>query len=158
MPDAATATLRLIVSDDRGAPSPFRVEWRQPDAWIQRFWSDDGTAELTARPGPISVLVRRGINYDAVATELDLPAGQVAMHKVALRRRFDPKAMGWYGGENHLHVLHGANDPPRTIADGGRMAAADGLDYVQLAYAWDRSFEWLPTEELERQCRAATSP
>jgi hypothetical protein len=53
--------------------------------------------------------------------------------------------------------MHGRGDPPRTIADGAAIAAGDGLDYLQLAWGWDSSFQWLPADELRRQCEAAST-
>lgn len=150
--------LKLIVHDDRGEPSPFRAEWRGSGGKLRRLWSDTGQAELEAEPGRVCALVRRGVHCDAVALDLDLPADQVTTRRVVLRRRFDPQALGWYGGENHMHVLHSPEDPPRSIADGARMAAADGLQYVQLCYGWDQSFAWLPADELDRQCHDASRP
>jgi hypothetical protein len=152
------ARIDLKVHDDSGEPSPFRADVWMSDGRVERIWSGDGRAQAEVPAGATTVVVRRGISYDAVELSLDLRAGDAASREVTLRQRFSPREMGWYGGENHMHVLHGKNDPARTIADGGRMAAADGLEYLQLAYGWNKNFDWLPAAELERQCAEATRP
>lgn len=153
-----TARLEFTVKDEKGEAVPFRAEWgRSDEAPGGRVWSDTGAATVEVPADCTWVLVRRGIHYDAVKLDIDLRAGDSRSLDLTLRKRFDPRALGWYGGENHMHVLHGRNDPPASIAEGGRKAAADGLDYIQLAAAWDPSFEWLSTEELNRQCREAST-
>jgi hypothetical protein len=156
-------SLKLTVRDDSGKPCPFRADWylatENGPLWhrIKRVWNDKGTTELDIPPGKVKLTVQRGIFYDAVALDLDVPTG-VTTREVVLRRRLDAKKLGWHGGESHMHVLHGKEDSPRKISDGGYMAAGDGLDYLQLAWGWDQSFDWLPAEELNRQCREASTP
>ncbi len=38
-----------------------------------------------------------------------------------------------------------------------RIAAGDGLDYIQLADAWEPTFKWLSAEELNKMAREATT-
>ncbi|MEX0777009.1 MAG: CehA/McbA family metallohydrolase [Phycisphaeraceae bacterium] len=157
MSERKVARLQLEVKDHAGRPSPFRAELIRAGKVIQRRWSDSGSCVIDTDAGSASVLVRRGLDHDAVAADLNLDTG-TTVHTVTLRRRFDAAALGWYAGEAHMHVLHGKNDPPSSIADGGRMAAADGLDYLLLAYYWDDTFGWLPEAELDRRCRQASRP
>jgi len=156
--------LKLIVRDQNGTLTPFRADWHLTASGnapfherVHQVWNDTGTAEIDVPAGRISFRIQRGFLYDAVELDVQVPSGGALTREIVLNRRLDAKSLGWYGGESHLHVLHGKNDPPRTIADGGRMAAADGLDFLQLGYAWDASFAWLPAEELNRQCREASS-
>lgn len=161
-PTENATRLTLIVRDDTGRPCPFRADWFSLaesgplQRRIRRVWNDIGVAVLDVKAGRISLTVQRGIFHDAVDLEVDVPP-EGATRDIVLRRRLDAKKLGWYGGENHMHVLHGKEDSPRAIADGGTMAAADGLDYLQLAWGWDKSFDWLPAEELNRQCREAST-
>jgi hypothetical protein len=104
------------------------------------------------------MLIRHGIQFDAVALNISLAANQQATREVTLRRRFNLRDMGWFGGENHMHVMHGTKDPPATFKDGARLAAGDGLDYIQLAYFWDATLGWTPTDLLNRRSREATTP
>lgn len=151
------AVLELVIADETGAALPFRAElWR--GTWdFKRYFSDNGRLAIDTAPGPATLLVRHGIDYDAVEMAIDIPRGALTRH-VTLRRRFDARAMGWWGGENHMHVLHGRKDPPATFADGARIAAADGLDCIQLAYAWEPAFAWLPADQLDRMAREASTP
>jgi hypothetical protein len=153
----AYARIKLNVIDDRGGPSPFRAAVYRPNGTLKPTWSDTGSAQIETSPGDTTIVVRRGINYDAVELTLNLRDDETLSRDVVLRRRFSPRDMGWHGGENHMHVLHGKNDPPRGIADGGPMAAADGLEYLQLAYGWENTFSWVPADELNRQCSAASN-
>ena len=152
--------LILDVTDDSGAAIPFRADIHRANAATERAWSDSGRAALSLKPGAVKLVVRRGINYDAAAAELDIPSsrdGGVVRKSFTLKRRFVPRELGWYGGENHTHVLHDSSNAPRTFADGARMAAADGLDYIQLAYGWEPTFAWVPSVELDAQAQAASS-
>lgn len=151
-----SAQLRLDVMDDAGRPSPFRAELIRDGRVVERIWSNTGQGVIDTQPGPASVLVRRGIDHDAVSVDLDLPAGTTD-RPVRLRRRLDVRSMGWHCGEAHMHVQHSKTDPPRTFRDGARMAAGDGLDYVLLAPAWDETFKWLEVQELERRCLDAST-
>lgn len=153
---AQAAVVDLSVTDETGSPLAFRAEIWRDTGRVERFWSDDGTLRLTTTPGPAVLLVRHGIDFDAVEMPVDIPAGTLS-RKITLRRRFDARAMGWWSGENHMHVLHGRKDPPATFTDGARIAAADGLDYIQLADAWEPTFSWLSAEQLNRMSAAATT-
>jgi hypothetical protein len=153
----AQSTLDLHVADETGAAIPFRAEWQCGSGPWQRLWSDSGACRIDAPAGPVSLLVRRGIDHDAAMLELVLNEGEAATREVVLRRRFDAKASGWWGGENHMHVLHDRSNPPATFHDGARLAAGDGLDYIQLAWAWDSEFGWPSAEELNRRAREATT-
>ena len=158
MPDAATATLNLTVKDaDGGGALAFRAELWRGDKCLGRTWSDDGSAAISAPAGAVTLVVRHGMAYDAVEMDLDLAKGDVT-RQVALKRRFDGRALGWYCGENHMHVFHGRGDKPATFRDGARQAAGDGLDYIQLGYAWEPTFAWLPAEELNRRAAEVSSP
>lgn len=156
MPITNQAALLLFVRDAEGQPLAFRAElWRSGEN-AGRFWSADGSIEIRTASGPVTLLVRHGVDYDAVEMVLDLPEGPT-QREVTLPRRFDARSLGWYSGENHMHVLHGRHDQPATFADGARMAAGDGLDYIQLGYAWDPTFAWLTAEELDLRSREVSS-
>ena len=150
------ARVNLVVTDGDGSQSPFRADVWNSKGQLSRHWSDTGAAQLDVLPGDTCILVRRGIAYDAVELKLSLRASEQITCEAVLKERFSPRKLGWYGGESHMHVLHGRKDPPATIADGGRMARADGLEYLQLAWGWDRSFDWIPAAELNRQSAAAS--
>lgn len=154
-----TARLVLDIRDEEGRPLPCRVDWWEQATGfpVYRVWSGTGEVDFEVPAAALSLLVRRGFDYDAVALDLDLSGRWEEVREVILRRRFDARALGWHGGENHLHVLHAPQDETRTIADAGPMAEAEGLDYIQLAHGWDPSFAWLPVEELEQQCRTAST-
>jgi len=159
MTEKKTVTLKLRVKDEAGKPLPFRGELWSGDRRVDSVWSSDGAGELRAPEGRSTLLVRHGFDYDAV--EMDLNLGLEAKEvtkEVTLRRRFDLREIGWVGGENHMHGQHGKKDPPRTFKDGARLAAADGLDYLQIAYAWEPTFSWVPSEELEKWSREASTP
>ena len=153
------AAVKLRVKDEAGKPLPFRGELWSGQRRLDSIWSSDGTGEVRAPEGESMLLVRHGFDYDAVEVPLDLGLEPKEVTKdVTLHRRFDLRALGWFGGENHMHGQHGKKDPPRTFKDGARMAAADGVDYLQIAYAWEPTFSWVPSEELEKWSREASTP
>jgi hypothetical protein len=147
----------LEVTDEAGAALPFRVDILRSAAETERIWSDSGHAALSLKPGAVKLNITRGINYDAAILQFDIPATGAVRKSVALKRRFIPRELGWYGGENHMHVLHDSSNAPRTFGDGARMAAADGLDYLQLAFGWEPTFSWVPAAKLDAQSRDATN-
>lgn len=147
--------VRLTVRDGRGDPSPFRVDVRVAGTRTRHAWSIDGCAELDAPPGA-TLRVSRGFDHDAV----DLTVGPDDQRlEAVLVRRFDARKWGWYGGDNHVHVVHDpSSDPSLDIAYGARLARAEGLDTIQLAYEWEPTGAWPDAAELDDRCRRAALP
>jgi hypothetical protein len=148
--------VHLRVRDERANPSPFRADILVPGARSRAVWSVDGCAELEAPPGA-TLRVSRGFDHDAVELAVG-PASDQRLEAV-LVRRFDARKWGWYGGDNHVHVVHDpSSDPSLDIAYGARLAQSEGLDYIQLAYQWEPTGAWPDAAELDLRCREASRP
>ena len=95
MAGTTDARIDLRVTDDSGQPLPFRAEWGAPGAPpAGRAWSDNGSASISLPAGPAYLLVRRGIDHDAVRLDLDLRPGVSESRQIVLKRRFDLRALG----------------------------------------------------------------
>ncbi len=147
--------IKLTVRDDKEKPVPFRAELWQGANKIRTTWSDSGSGTLTAKPGKYILQVRHGINYDAVAEEIEL-AGDTA-RQIKLKQRFDVRADGWYASENHMHGQHGSSDRPFTFKQSVEKASADGIDFLQIAQQWDPKRVFVPSKELDQWSKEASN-
>ncbi len=147
----------LTVTDDSGKPIAFRAElWGANEPAVAATWAGGGKGQLVAPAGKYALVVRRGFDYDAVDLPIELK-GDVAK-SVVLKKRFDAQAMGWYCGESHIHGQHGKEDPPFTFEEAATKCEGDGLDFLQVAFAWEKTFSWIPSKELEAWSKRASKP
>lgn len=151
------ATLHLTVTGAKGRPLAFRAEVFRGSERVAAIWNDTGSQQFAVTPDADALIVRHGFDYDAVELRLGLSPGETRERKVSLRRRFDAKALGWYCGESHMHGMHSKSDTPASFADGARLAAADGLDYLQIGFAWEPSFSWPTGEHLNAWAAEAST-
>lgn len=134
------ATLRLN--------SPAGARWSVTDAsggaWfaegVPRKWdaadrpffhADPGTTELTVPAGALHVEAARGLEFERLATDLDLAADEVGDVTYDPARRFDPVAAGWYGADLHVHLNY-SGDHVLHPADARRMQVGEGLHLMVL--------------------------
>ncbi len=140
-----TVTIRAadgkIVADH---PS-FRGGIRSPGEFIERL-----------APGRVAVTVGRGFDYGAQQRDIDLHDGETRELEFRLRRRTPLRALGWYAGDNHDHMIHGE----RTIEVGfdyvALAARAEGLDYLSVTNHWNSPD--VSPEAMDRACARAGSP
>jgi len=143
--DAAreTAAIRVEVRDTReqGPLLPVRVivtasDESHPDGSGRGVYADgrffaDGRFDLVAPPGKTRIVFSSGPNYIPLEISLDARAGH--QHRVAARlvQWFSPEALGWYAGDNHVHVKHDAEHKTRTSrAYTILQGRANGLTYL----------------------------
>ncbi len=110
-----------------------------------------GTFEKAVPPGRTTVTVSRGFDYTPVVQEIEAHAGERRTLEFRLRRRSPLRRLGWYCGDNHVHMIHGERTIVVNFDDVALAARAGGLDYVSLAQHWNVA-EPTP-ENLERECR-----
>src|SRR4051794_5239738 len=80
-----------------------------------------GVFEKPVAPGRVTIAVSRGFDYGAQERELELRDGETRDLEFRLKRRTPLRALGWFTGDNHDHMIHGE----RTIEV--------SLDYMALA-------------------------
>lgn len=143
--------LRFEVSNDRGEPLPCRIHLAdaagQPvlapplPAWKDHFVCD-GRADVPARPGKFHYEIERGPEYESLAGDVEVQAGKSQTVAVTLKRIADLKALGWYGGDLHVH---------RKPEDVPLLMQAEDLHMAQVITWWNATNPWkddVPSDPL----------
>lgn len=144
---AATGKLVVRVTDaDTGKPVPARLSLRASDGtypgdrialaagqWPHIdahgvFIDGEGTFELPA--GMTSITAGRGPAYVPAARQVDVVAGKTTDIALKLKRMVDLRALGWVGGDAHVHMIHGEMQRDTSYADVAGTCRAQGLDWV----------------------------
>ena len=137
------ATIMVEVSDaaDSRRALPLRVivtasDGSHPDGSGRGIYSDgrffaDGRFEVSAPAGKTRILLSSGPNY--VPLEISFAAERGREHRVSARlaQWFSPEALGWYGGDNHVHVKHDSEQKTRTSREYTILQGrANGITYL----------------------------
>ena len=104
------ARVSVVASDGRGYSPPDAFHRVLTPTETHHFRTA-GAFELEIPAGPATVEVRRGLEHvPATATVNVAPAdaapGEAAPMRFELVRLVDAAAMGWHGGDTHVHDLH----------------------------------------------------
>src|SRR5690606_32398245 len=101
---------------DRQQALPLRVivtasDGSYPDGSGRGIYSDgrffaDGRFEVSAPPGKTRIVLSSGPNYIPLEISLNAEAGREHRISARLAQWFSPEALGWYAGDNHVHVKH----------------------------------------------------
>lgn len=95
-----------------------------------------GDLNLTLPTGAYEIRVFRGPEFHADVTHANLSQGSdVQTFHSAITRWTDPRANGWYSGENHIHANYGYGqwyNTPRAMLD---MCEAEDLHVANLVVA-----------------------
>lgn len=143
------AVLRGEIMSETGHPLSARItlwdeEGRPLHATYPRwpgFWAN-GTFAMDLQPGKWRGTVRCGPEFEPAMFELGLESGQEVTVTVRLHRWMDLPKLGWYGGDSHIHVVHGENQIKGVDIDyAGRVCKGEGLSYANVCYLWDRRTE-----------------
>src|SRR6185295_19896203 len=115
-----------------------------------------GTFTKHLPPGRTSLRITRGFETAAFSTNLDLAANREIHLTVKLQRSVDLRQRGWYGGDSHVHMLHGERTIPVNFDFVKLTAQAEDLQWLSLAQAWSLNN---PTPEaLEKQLTSRSTP
>ena len=79
------------------------------------------------RPGRCTSSPPAGCEFERLELDVDPAPGAVVEIEYRPRRRFDPAADGWYGGDLHVHLNYSGDhvlDPGRRRPDAARRGAA----------------------------------
>ncbi len=139
-----TVTIRAsqgkIVTDNRSFKQGFR---------------SDGQFEKAVPAGEVTITVSRGFDYIAVKRKVRLREGERAELAFELHRRANLRRLGWYCGDNHVHMIHGERAIIVDFPYVARAARAAGLDYMSLAQDWNLAS---PTPaRLEQACKEVST-
>jgi hypothetical protein len=99
------ARVSVVAGDGRGY-SPRGSFHRVASPTETHYFRTTGDFEVEVPAGPVTVSVRRGVEYRPVTTIVEVPPGGRADASLELGRLVDAPARGWYGGDTHVHDLH----------------------------------------------------
>ncbi len=168
-----TGRVRLLVSDAAGNPIPARlsvlgIDSSVPDSRLDGNGFDplppgvvqmedtaDGTFDLRLEPGPVDLVVSRGIEWSLHRQEVELEPGADLELEVTLHHVVD--TTGFLSGDFHVHAAPG---PDSTLTYARRVTnmAAEGVDVI---VSTDHAFitDYLPTiGELGLQSEVTSLP
>jgi hypothetical protein len=106
-------------------------------------------------PGPTSLRITRGFETRAFSTNFDLASNQEKTLNVRLERLVDLRQRGWYGGDSHVHMLHGEKTVPVDFDFVKLTAQAEDLQWLSLAQAW--TLEKPTPEALDKELRSRST-
>jgi len=102
---------------------------------LPRFWTA-GELKQTLPEGEVEVVVSRPFDFLPFKTKLLIRAGETTRVEAALERLVDIHGKGWFGGDVHVHVVHGEMQFNVDMARVIPIARAEGEDWVSFAQAW----------------------
>ena len=95
------------------------------------FHTDGGGIDLRIPAGPLHVLAAHGLEFERLELDVHPAPGATVEVDYRPRRRFDPAAAGWYGGDLHVHLNY-SGDHVLAPEDAVRMQRGEGLHLMQL--------------------------
>jgi len=171
----AEGTLIVRVTDKAsGAPLAARVSLKASDGnW--RWGKDAAGADLTyggpprvwttgelslALPeGAVELVVSRPFHHKPASATATVVAGKTTTLDVALERAVDIHARGWYGGDVHVHIVHGEKEFKLDLNTVAPIARAEGQDWCSFGQAWTSLNDAQPTAaELAVLAQKNTTP
>jgi len=107
----------------------------------QQAFFTDGKFSVRVPAGEIEVHVQHGFEYLPAKRAVSVGEGEQRQLRIELKPLVKMKALGWYGGEHHLHPWgHGKQkydrffrDPKRSVQLAALIFKAEGLDYAFMA-------------------------
>jgi hypothetical protein len=124
-----------------------------------RFYSA-GEFRKTVSPGQTTITVSRGFDYLGQQRNLELKPGERLQLVFRLRRQAHLRRLGWYCGDNHVHMFHGPGTPPPGVDFPyvALVARAAGLDYLSIAQNWNLPPSAITPTHLSELCKSASTP
>jgi len=106
--DASPAAVRMNVLDENGHPIiPEFGAVRSEGQHGRVFFYSDGTVELTAPVGPLTVSAVQGFETPEVVQKAAIRPNATTTVTLDLERVWDASANGWYSSDNHFHLNYG---------------------------------------------------
>lgn len=114
-----------------------------------------GTFTKRLSPGRVTVTVSRGFDYGARQQEIELRDGETRDVEFQIERRTPLRALGWYAGDNHDHMIHGERSIEVSFDYVALAGRAEGLDYLAVTNHWNSPD--VSPEAMDRACARASS-
>lgn len=118
------ARVYLTASDKKGY-TPLGEFHRMVAVTNEHYFHTTGTFEVEVPAGAATVEVMKGFEYRPQTRQVNIAPGQTLTLEFTLERLADLPALGWYSGDNHMHMNYGGlfEATPRTL-----MLEADSED------------------------------
>lgn len=121
---------------------------------LPRLWAN-GSIRVALPVGATEVVVSRPFHHRPVRTSTTISAGQITEITAALEPVVDLHGRGWYGGDTHVHIVHGERDFAVDLNHVAPIARAEGQDWCAFGQEWTSTQDQQPTPaELTALCRA----
>ncbi len=138
-----TVTVNLSVVDEHGLPIPARVQVQDAlghyfpadtssslmshndYTWINTYFYLQGTVSMELEPGVTTILAGRGIESRAVRFAPSIQ--QDTSIVITVPRIYDLRALGWFAGDTHTHMVHPPVDYAMTPAHMHQIAQTEDL-------------------------------
>lgn len=137
----AASEVVLSVTDGKGNPSPFKVQFlgvgatpnpdlgpvERSNGCMNLYFSTTGTVAVALPPGQYYAIISRGPEYDAAYTTFILGTGQTVKRSVRLPKVVD--TTGWISADFHNHSTDSGDNSTEMES---RIACliAEGLDFA----------------------------
>ena len=125
--------LRWSIDDGRGGGWYPEGALPKRDLWDRAFFHARSTS-LAVPAVPLGVSATGGLEFETANEQIDLLPGQERSVRLLPRRRIDPAAKGWYGGDLHVHLNY-SGDLVCEPHDAARMQRGEGLHLMNLVAA-----------------------
>ena len=125
-----------------------------------RIYSTGRFEEQVPAGETTTITVSRGFDYQAERRQVNLHSGERLQLTFPLRRQADLRRRGWYGGDNHVHMIHGPGKPAYALDFPyvALVARAAGLDYMSIAQNWNLPPSEITPDHLSELCQRASTP
>jgi hypothetical protein len=118
-----------------------------------RVWAN-GELRITLPTGATEVVVSRPFHHRPFSTTATIVADHATEVAAVLDPVVDLHALGWYGGDIHVHVVHGEKDFAVDVDHVVPIARAEGQDWCSFGQEWTTVQERQPSaDELTAICR-----
>jgi hypothetical protein len=115
-----------------------------------------GESSLDLPAGRTSIIAAHGATYDTDSIELEVPSGGSITAELKLRRGLDMRALGWVGGDAHVHMVHGEDQRPTGYEDVATACRAGGLDWAYVNQEYTGAGR-LDLAGYEAECRKVST-
>ena len=166
---ARAAEIRIRIADEAGRPAAARLEVHGADgkmyqgaaallsrppgrpesgsAYLRSFVAK-GETTVNAPPGLYRVIAERGLEYEHVTREVELPENGRVELELKLRPWIRMRERGWWSGDMHVH---------RPMYDAPLLLEAEELNLGIVFTMWNRQNNW-PDRQLPPDWVRQTSP
>ena len=119
--DGVEEPVRLNILDEKGHPLIPQSGTVHSEGQTGRvFFYSSGTLEIVNVAGEVTISAVQGFTTQEVVQKTTIRSGTTSNETIDLKRIWNPKANGWYAGDNHFHLNYGGTyrlDPEDIVPE-----------------------------------------